>query len=356
MPKIKFETDYQEGAHPKILERLVSCNLEQTSGYGVDVHCENAKDLIRKAIGKPNAKIFFTVGGTQSNTIAIKFLLNPCEGVICVSSGHINVHESGAIEATGHKVLTMPHHNGLMSAEDLRNYLEKFYANPTWEHMTPPGMVYVSYPSEYGTLYKKETLAKIKAVCEEYNLKLFIDGARLGAGLMSEAADMDIKDIADLCDAFYIGATKNGALFGEALVFPQPEKFNLRNFKTLIKQQGGLLAKGRLLGVQFEVLFEQEAGRQSNLYFENARHADKQAMKIKKAFTEAKIPFLFESFTNQQFPVLTRGQNKKLSEDFDYEPWEQLDDNRIAVRFVTSWATTDDNVGRLINAIKSIGN
>ena len=350
MPKIKFETDYQEGAHPKILERLVSCNLEQTSGYGVDIHCENAKNLIRKAIGKPDAEIFFAVGGTQANTIAIKFLLNPCEGVVCVNSGHINVHESGAIEATGHKVITLPHHDGLMDAQDLKNYLEKFYANPTWEHMTLPGMVYVSYSSEYGTLYTKEMLAKIKNVCEEYKLKLFIDGARLGAGLMSEAADMDIKDIANLCDVFYIGATKNGALFGEAIVFPKPEKFNLKIFRTLIKQQGGLLAKGRLLGIQFEVLFE------DGLYFENAKHADKQAMKIKKAFIEAKIPFLFESFTNQQFPILTPAQHEKLSSEFDYETWEFLDDNRIAVRFVTSWATSDDNIEKLTEAVKSIGN
>lgn len=348
MQKIKFETDYQEGAHPKILERLLASNLEQTSGYGVDSHCENAKDLIRKVIGKSNAEIFFAVGGTQSNTIAIKFLLNPCEGVISVQSGHINVHESGAIEATGHKVITLPHHNGLMDADDLKNYLEKFYADPTWPHMTPPGMVYVSYSSEYGTLYTKEMLTKIKAVCNEYKLNLFIDGARLGAALMSSAADMNIKDIANLCDAFYIGGTKNGALFGEAIVFPKPEKFNFRLMTTLIKQQGGLLAKGRLLGLQFEVLFEDD------LYFENAKHADIQAMKIKKAFTEAKIPFLFESFTNQQFPILTQEQHKKLSSEFDYETWEPLDANKVAVRFVTSWATTDDNVDRLIKAIEAL--
>ena len=346
MQKIKFETDYQEGAHPKILERLLS------SGYGVDSHCENAKNLIRKVIDKPEAEIFFTVGGTQANTIAIKFLLNPCEGVISVSSGHINVHESGAIEATGHKVITLPHHNGLMDSEDLKNYLEKFYSDPTWEHMTPPGMVYISYSSEYGTLYSKEMLTKIKSVCDEYKLKLFLDGARLGAGLMSEAADLNIKDIANLCDVFYIGGTKNGALFGEAIVFTNPEKFNLRLFTTLVKQQGGLLAKGRLLGLQYEVLFEGE--NNNNLYFENARHADIQAMKIKKAFELAKIPFLFESFTNQQFPILTQEQHKKLSSEFDYETWEPLDDNRIAVRFVTSWATSDDNIEKLVMAIKSL--
>ena len=348
MQKIKFETDYQEGAHPKILERLLATNLEQTSGYGVDIHNENAKNLILKAINKPDAKIFFAVGGTQSNTIVIKSILSPCEGVISVSSGHINVHESGAIEATGHKILTLPHHNGLLDAEDLKKYLISFYENPTYEHTVQPGMVYISYSSEYGTVYSKDMLKKIKKVCEEYKLPLFIDGARLGTGLTSEASDMDIKDLANLCDVFYIGGTKNGALFGEAIVFTQPEKFNLRNFRTLIKQQGGLLAKGRLLGIQFEVLFE------DGLYFENARHANKQAMKIKKAFTEAKIPFLFESFTNQQFPILTQEQNKKLSENFDYELWEPLEDNKIAVRFCTSWATSDEAVEKLINVIKSL--
>ena len=348
MQKIKFETDYQEGAHPKILERLAATNLEQTSGYGVDVHCERAKDLIRNAIAKPHAKIFFVAGGTQANTIVIKSLLNPCEGVVCVSSGHINVHESGAIEATGHKILTLPHHNGLLDARDLKRYLAAFYADPTFEHMTQPGMVYVSYSSEYGTLYTKDMLTDIKAVCKEYNLPLFIDGARLGTGLTSDASDIDIKDLASLCDVFYIGATKNGALFGEAIVFTAPEKFNLRNFRTLIKQQGGLLAKGRLLGIQFEVLFE------DGLYFENARHANTQAMKIKEAFAAAKIPFLFESFTNQQFPILTTEQNEKLSENFDYELWEPLDDGRMAVRFCTSWATTDEAVENLISAIKNL--
>lgn len=348
MKKIKFETDYQEGAHPKILERLLATNLEQTSGYGVDAHNEHAKELIRRAINKPNAEIFFAVGGTQSNTIVIKSILDPCEGVVCVSSGHINVHESGAIEATGHKILTLPHHNGLLDAEDLKKYLTAFYANPTYEHTVQPGMVYVSNSSEYGTVYTKNILKNIKAVCEEYNLPLFVDGARLGTALTSEASDMDIKDLAEICDIFYIGGTKNGALFGEAIVFTSPEKFRLKNFRTLIKQQGGLLAKGRLLGLQFEVLFE------DGLYFENARHANKQAMKIKKAFTDSKIPFLFESFTNQQFPILTAEQNKKLSAEFDYELWEPLEDNKMAVRFCTSWATSDENVEKLINAIKNL--
>ena len=347
MHKIKFETDYQEGCHPKILERLTQTNFEQTSGYGVDSHCERAKDLIRKRIAKDKAEVFFLAGGTQTNATIIKFLLTPCEGVISVTSGHINVHESGAIEATGHKVITIQAHDGLMDADDLKKYLADFYADESYDHMVQPGMVYISYSSEYGTIYKKDMLRKIKSVCEEYNLKLFIDGARLGTGLTSEASDMDIKDIADLCDAFYIGGTKNGALFGEAVVFPAPEKFNLKNFRTLIKQQGGLLAKGRLLGLQFEVLFEDD------LYFKNARHANAQAMKIRDAFKEAGIKFFIDSHTNQLFPVLTVKQKKILSEKFDYEIWQTLDDGKMVVRFCTSWTTSDENVEELLSTIKN---
>ena len=342
---IRFETDYQEGCHPKILERLSQTNFEQTSGYGVDVHTERAKQLIRDVIAKPEAEIYFLVGGTQTNTTVIKYFLRPCEGVISVSTGHINVHESGAIEATGHKVLTIPGKNGLLDPSDLKNYLEKFYADPTYDHMVQPGMVYVSYSSELGTLYTKKMLEEIKAICEEYKLKLFIDGARLGAGLTSEASDLTIKDIANLCDAFYIGGTKTGALFGEAVVFP---KERAKNFTTLIKQQGGLLAKGRLLGVQFEALFEDD------LYFQNARHSNIQAMKIKKAFAEKGIKFLIDSPTNQQFPILTREQNDKLAEKFSFELWEPLDDENLAVRFCTSWATTDENINELVKAIKNL--
>ena len=347
MSKIKFETDYQEGAHPKILERLTLTNYEQTSGYGVDSHCEHAKALIREAVGNPDAKVFFMIGGTEVNSTVIKFFLKPWEGVIAITSGHINVHESGAIEATGHKIITLPGHNGLLEPEGLKRYLETFYADPTYEHMTIPGMVYISQSSEYGTLYTKNALTRIKAVCDEYKLPLFIDGARLGTGLTSTASDLTLKDIANLCDAFYIGGTKNGALCGEAIVFSEKVE-GLENFRTLIKQQGGLLAKGRLIGIQFEALFEDD------LYFENARHANKQAMKIRKAFTDSHIPFLFESFTNQQFPILTQEQHKALSSEFDYETWEPLDDGRIVVRFCTSWATTDEAIEKLTQVIKNL--
>ena len=214
--------------------------------------------------------------------------------------------------------------------------------------MVQPGMVYVSYSSELGTLYTRKMLTEIKAICEEYNLKLFIDGARLGAGLTSDASDLNIQDIANLCDAFYIGGTKTGALFGEAVVFPNPENLKLKQFTTLIKQQGGLLAKGRLLGVQFETLFE------DGLYFRNARHSNVQAMKIKNAFTEKGIKFLIDSPTNQQFPILTQEQNEKLSRNFSYEIWQPLDDGKLAVRFCTSWATSDENVEELIKAIRNL--
>ena len=348
MSKIKFETDYQEGASPEILERLISTNLEQTSGYGEDSHCTHAKDLIRREIHRPNAAIYFMAGGTQTNTTVIKHLLTPCEGVISASTGHINVHESGAIESTGHKVITLEGHNGLIDAENLRSYMEAFTADPTNEHMTQPGLVYVSYSSELGTIYSKSQLAAIKTVCTDYGLKLFVDGARLGAGVMSDESDMNMSDIAGLCDVFYIGGTKNGALFGEAVVFPNPETLNLKHFTTIIKQQGGLLAKGRLLGIQFETLFE------DGLYYRNAKHANAQAMKIKRAFIERGIPFLIDSPTNQQFPILTRQQHEALSARFSYETWQPMNDGRIAVRFCASWATTDEAIDALIHEIKRL--
>ena len=345
MQKIKFETDYQEGCHPQILELLTRSNLEQTSGYGIDSHTEHAKELIRSFIKRPESEIFFMVGGTQTNATVIKFLLSPCEGVIAVSSGHINVHESGAIEATGHKVLALEGLNGLLEPAALRKYLADFYADPTYDHMVQPGMVYLSYSSELGTLYTKQGLSAIKRVCEDYGLKLFVDGARLGTGLTSEASDMTMKDIAGLCDVFYIGGTKNGALLGEAVVFPEPETVNLRHFTTIIKQQGGLLAKGRLLGIQFEGLFTE------GLYYRNAKHANSQAMKIRHAFREKGIPFLIESPTNQQFPILTQSQHEALSAKFSYESWQPMDDGRLAVRFCTSWATTDEAIDALTQEI-----
>ena len=293
--------------------------------------------------------MFFLVGGTQTNTTVIKSLLSPCEGVISATTGHINVHESGAIESTGHKIITLTSHDGLLTAADIRSYLEAFYSDETCEHMVQPGMVYISHSSELGTIYSRQALRDIRKVCDDYKLKLFIDGARLGCALTSEAADATLDDIVNLADVFYFGGTKNGALFGEAVVFPEPERFNLRNFRTLIKQQGGLLAKGRLIGIQFETLFEDD------LYFSNARHANEQAMKLKQAFTQKGIPFLIDSYTNQQFPILTKAQNEALREKFSYESWQPVNDGRVAVRFCTSWATSDEAVNELVEAIKNLG-
>lgn len=343
---IKFECDYQEGCHPRILERLTATNLEQTSGYGSDSHCERAKELIREAVGKPDAEVHLLVGGTQTNTTVIKSLLGPCDGVVCVSSGHINVHESGAIESTGHKVLAIPGVGGLMDAQRLADYLDAFCADETREHMVQPGMVYISHPSEYGTLYTKKHLQDIKAVCAKHGLPLFMDGARLGYGITADGTDVDLRTIAEICDVFYIGGTKVGALFGEAVVFPK--KDTVKNFRTLIKQQGGLLAKGRLLGIQFETLFE------DGLYMKIARNANVLAARICSAFRERGIEMLIESVTNQQFPILTDAQAAALREDFSFELWEHRGDGRSAYRFCTSWATLPENVEILTKKIKNI--
>lgn len=343
---IRFDSDYLEGCHPRILERLAGTNLEQTQGYGLDPHCERAAELIRGACAAPEAEVHFLVGGTQTNTTVIKSLLSPCEGVLCADTGHINVHEAGAIEATGHKVWALPSGDGTLNTERVREALEEFGADPTREHRVQPGMVYISHPTENGTLYGKEQLEALSAVCRRHGLPLFLDGARLGYGVMAEGAELSVPDVARLCDVFYIGGTKVGALFGEAVVIPSPGR--IRQFRTLVKQQGGLLAKGRLLGIQFEVLFE------DGLYFELARHADRQAMRLREAFLEKGVPFLYESVTNQQFPILPDGDIDRLLRDFSFELWQGMDGGRSAVRFCTSWATRPENVDALIEAIRKL--
>ena len=348
---IRFECDYQEGCHPRILQRLAETNMEQTSGYGADPHCERAKELIRRACGAPEAGVHLLVGGTQTNTIVIKSLLDPCQGAVCVDSGHINVHESGAIEATGHKVLPLPGREGLLEAGVLEKFLADFHDDPTAEHMVQPGLVYVSHPSEDGTLYTRRQLGDLRAVCRKYGLPLFLDGARLGYGVMAEGSDVSLPDLAELCDAFYIGGTKVGALFGEAAVFPKGAP---KRFRTLIKQQGGLLAKGRLLGIQFEVLFEDGGDGKDCLYFEIAAHADREAMRIRRAFEAKGAAMLYDSPTNQQFPILTAPQLDRLARDFSFERWQKLEDGRVAARFCTSWATAPENVDALLTAIQDL--
>lgn len=343
---IRFDSDYLEGCHPRILERLAETNLEQTPGYGLDPHCERAAGLIREACGLREAEVHFLVGGTQTNTTVIKSLLSPCQGVLCADTGHINVHEAGAIEATGHRVWPVASGDGTLCAERLRAELEAFAADPTREHRVQPGMVYISHPTENGTLYGRGQLEALSAVCREYGLPLFLDGARLGYGVAAEGAELSISDVARLCDVFYIGGTKVGALFGEAVVVPRAG--GIRQFRTLVKQQGGLLAKGRLLGIQFEVLFE------DGLYFELARHADLLAMRLRGAFREKGFPLLYESRTNQQFPILPERDIARLRERFSFELWQRTDGGSAAVRFCTSWATRSEDVEALMEAIREL--
>ena len=335
-----YLSDYTEGAHPRILERLQETNLISQPGYGEDRFCASAREKIRAACEKPEADVYFLVGGTQCNAVTIASLLRRWEGVIAADTGHINVHEAGAVEFTGHKVIALPQQGGKLSADTLRGYCAAFYANETHDHMPFPGMVYISQPTELGTLYSKAELEALHAVCGDYGLRLFVDGARLGYGLMSPECDMSLPELCDRCDVFYIGGTKVGALCGEALVFPKGDM--PRHFATMVKQQGAMLAKGRLLGVQFDTLFT------DGLYFEISRHAIGLAMKLKAAFREKGYPLFADSPTNQQFPILTKEQEEKLRRYAAFETWEPLPDGRSAVRFVTSWATREEDVDALI--------
>ena len=336
---ISFTCDYTEGAHPEILRRLTETNMQQVSGYGEDPFCLSAKEKIRQATGCPDADIFFLVGGTQTNSTIIDALLQSYEGVVAVETGHIAVHEAGAIEFSGHKVLTLPGHDGKMSAADLRLMLEHFHGDPTWPHMVYPGMVYISFPTEYGTIYTKAELSAIYDVCRDYLIPFFIDGARLGYGLSSAAADVDLPTLAQLCDVFYIGGTKVGALCGEAVVFPRGNA--PRHLFTVIKQHGALMAKGRLLGLQFDTLFT------DNLYFRISRHAIDMATQLRQLFASRGIPFYIDSPTNQQFPILTPSQMQALDGKVLFEVWDTLPDGRCVTRFATSWATPQAHIDQL---------
>ena len=346
MEKIYFMSDYLEGCHPKILEALVKTNFEQTPGYSEDYHSQNAKALIKDCLSLPDSDVHILVGGTQTNLTVIAATLRPHQGVICADSGHINVHETGAIEACGHKVLGLKSQNGKITAKQIEEYFEKHHSDPSFEHIVQPGMVYISFPTESGTIYSKQELCEIYEVCKKCELPLFIDGARLGYGLASLENDLTIKEIARLCDVFYIGGTKCGALFGEAVVI-NLERLK-KDFRYIIKQKGGMLAKGRLLGIQFETLFT------DGLYFDICKGAVEKAMLIRDAFVERGIKMGGTSSTNQQFPILTLSQVEYLNEFYAYEIWEKLDDGNILVRFCTSWATTDQAVSRLISHIKTM--
>ena len=338
---IHFECDYLEGAHPAILERLVETNLEKTAGYGLDPYCDAAKEKIRQACGCPQAEVHFLVGGTQTNATVIGAMLKPYEGVIAAETGHISVHEAGAIEAGGHKVLTLPHHNGKLDPKEVAAYLNAFYADSTYTHMVFPGMVYISHPTEYGTLYTADELTELHALCTLYQIPLFLDGARLAYGLAADGTDVTLETIAKTCDVFYFGGTKVGALFGEAVVFPQPGKVS--QFFTYIKQQGALLAKGRLLGIQFDTLFT------NNLYQEIGSHTIAMAKKLKDGLTAKGYSFFLDSPTNQQFIIVDNEKLAELEKKVVYSVWEKYDETHTVIRFATSWATTEEDVDTLLS-------
>ncbi len=344
MKRVSFESDYIAGAHPKVLQRLVETNLETLSGYGTDRYCESAKEKIKAACGCPDAEVEFLVGGTQANAVIISTMLRDYEGVVAAKTGHVSSHEAGAIEYTGHEVLEVPQTDGKIEAAVLKKYLEDFYADANHEHMMFPGMVYISYPTEYGTLYTRKELTELSGICHDYQIPLFLDGARLGYGLMSGECDLTLADIAELTDVFYIGGTKVGALCGEAVVFTK--KNRPCYFMNSVKKRGALLAKGRLLGIQFDALFSED------LYFDISRHAIEMAEKMKALFKEAKLPFYLESPTNQQFIILEDRQMKELKGQIGFGFWEKYDEGHTVVRFATSWSTTPEDLDVLRQAIQ----
>ncbi len=342
-----FLCDYGEGAHPRIMEALLRTNMEQTSGYGMDLHCEHARELIRAACGTPDADVHFLVGGTQANMTVIASILRPYQGVLCAQSGHINVHETGAVEATGHKVLALPMQDGKITAAQVEEAVLAHRADENFEHIVQPGMVYISHPTECGTLYSKDELTQMSRVCHALGIPLFLDGARLGYALASAQNDLTLPEIAALCDVFYIGGTKVGALFGEAVVITNPAL--QQDFRYMIKQRGGMLAKGRLLGIQFETLFT------DGLYMEISRHADELAYRVRDLFRAHGYPMLFESPTNQQFVILPDADYEVLRQTSVGELWQRVDAAYAAWRFCTSWATTEEAVDRLEASLAQLG-
>ena len=338
-----FVNDYSAGCHEKVMQRLAETNLEKQAVYGEDIYSLSAKEKIRKACDCENAEIVFISGGTQTNQLAIDSLLLPHEGVVCAESGHINVHESGAIEYTGHKVLTLPEHDGKIEASELRDFMQRFYADENYEHCVFPGLVYITFPTEFGALYSRKELEALRKVCDEYKLSLYMDGARLGYGLACRENELTLADIAELTDAFYIGGNKVGALFGEALVFT---KNNMpRHFITHVKRHGALMAKGRVLGVQFDALFTDD------LYMEIGRHAMRLADKLRAAFEEKGYQFFKKTPTNQIIIVVDDEKKAELEKKVAFSFWEKLDDTHTAIRFVTDWATREEDVDALIELL-----
>lgn len=341
---IRFNCDYSEGAHPGILEKLTLTNLEQLPGYGQDIYCRQAANLIKSLCNTPEADVHFLAGGTQTNLTVIAACLRPYQGVISADSGHINVHETGAIEATGHRVITAAEKDGKITAEQISRCCKEHWQDDNPEFAPQPKLVYISFPTEYGTLYSKEELSAIRCACDENNLYLFMDGARLGYGLEAPGNDLTLADIAACCDVFYIGGTKVGALLGEAVVIVNPKL--QKDFRYFMKQKGAMLAKGRILGLQFLALFE------NGLYFKLAKHADDMAQIIRRACADAGYTFLYDSPTNQQFPVMPNDIVKQLEEDYAFAHIKRLDRSRTAIRICTSWATREEDVRQLAADIR----
>lgn len=344
---IHFDNDYTEGAHETILNRLIETNMVQAPGYGLDQFTKNAQKYIKEACMTDEIDVHLLSGGTQTNLTVIAASLRPHQAVITADTGHIHTLETGAIEAVGHKMILLPGEEGKIKADQVQKACEDYWHNNGNGnvHRVQPGMVYLSNPTEVGTLYSKEELAAIRKVCDEYDIKLFIDGARIGYGLVAETNDLTLKDLTELCDVFYIGGTKLGALFGEAVVIRNDEL--KRDFRAIMKQKGALLAKGRALGIQFEVLFE------DNLYFELSKHAVNEAMRIKQTLMDNSIPLKYEAYTNQLFPIFTNEQLETIKKHFNVMPMEAEGENSHVVRMCTSWATKKENVDKFIDAISS---
>lgn len=343
---IYFNSDYLEGAHSAIMERMMETNMMQTVGYSCDEICDSARAKIRAACNAPDADVHFLVGGTQTNTTVIAALLRPWQGVLTAASGHINCHETGAIESTGHKVIALPTPDGKITAKQVKDYVEWQKNDESEEHIVQPGMAYISHPTETGMLYSKAELTEIFNTCREYGLPLYIDGARLGYGLTADGTDLTLPEIAQLCDVFYIGGTKVGALFGEAVVILN-DKYK-KDFRFMIKQRGGMLAKGRLLGIQFDTLFTDD------LYTKIARNANDMAYQIRDIFVSNGYPLLFDSPTNQQYPIISDEELAILGKNFGYEYWERVDETHSGVRFCGSWATTQEQVDALREAVNAL--
>ncbi|HEN7739566.1 TPA: aminotransferase class V-fold PLP-dependent enzyme [Streptococcus agalactiae] len=340
---LHFENDYNKGAHPELLNALIETNDQGLSGYGTDSYCQQAADKIREVCSCPQAEVEFLVGGTQTNQVVISSMLASYEGVIAAETGHVSSHEAGAIEFSGHKVLTLPSHNGKLLASEVATYIETFYADGNYQHMVFPGMVYISHPTEYGTLYSKAELEELSKICKHYQIPLFIDGARLGYGLAAKDTDVDFPTIAALSDVFYIGGTKMGALAGEAVVFTK--KNRPKQFTTIVKQYGALLAKGRLLGLAFDRFFTDD------LYLKIGKHAIDLAEELKIILEEKGYSFYLKSPTNQQFVIVENTKLADLAKNVAYSFWEKYDDHHTVIRLATSWSTSREDVTALRNVL-----